>query len=253
MSARVGSAAGDAVVEVNTRGRARVLAHHPWVYRQDVVRGPTRDAGDGGPSLVTVVDGRGTPLAVASWAARAKIALRVFEVGESAASGPLPQLAALIATRVTAALARRGGLERERDAFRIVHGESDGLPGLFIDRYADALVVQTTSVAMDAAEAALAPWLLEQLRARIVIARNDGSTRDFEELPRRKGVLVGDGTSQVVYQLGPNQLETDLLIHGKTGGFLDQADNHATVAALAPRGARALDAFTHHGGFALAL
>jgi 23S rRNA (cytosine1962-C5)-methyltransferase len=57
----------------------------------------------------------------------------------------------------------------------------------------------------------------------------------------------------VVYRLGPNRLEADLLTDSKTGGFLDQADNHALVAAAAPAGARCLDAFTYHGGFALAL
>jgi 23S rRNA (cytosine1962-C5)-methyltransferase len=248
------------VAVVNARGRARVLARHPWIFRQDVVSGPDTDARDGGPALVRVLGPRGEPLALASWAARAKVALRVFAVGPQAAeeagerSGEgAGDLSALVVARLGAALARRGGLERERDAFRIVHGEGDGLPGLFVDRFADALVMQTTSVAMDAAEAQLAPWLQQRLGARLVVARDDGSARDFEELPRRSGLLAGEGPSRVVYRLGPNELETDLLSDGKTGGFLDQADNHAQVAALAPRGARALDAFTHHGGFALAL
>ena len=253
MSARLPG--GEAVAVVNARGRARVLARHPWVFRQDVLRGPERDAGDGGPALVRVVDQRGVSLGLASWAATARVALRLFEVGQpgALATGELPRLTALVAQRLPAALARRGGLSLERDAFRIVHGESDGLPGLFVDRYGDALVVQTTSVAMDVAEAMLAPGLRDLLGARIVIARDDGSARDFEGLPRRKGVVCGEGPTRVLYHLGPNELEADLLADGKTGGFLDQADNHATVAALAPRGARALDAFTHHGGFALAL
>jgi 23S rRNA (cytosine1962-C5)-methyltransferase len=248
------------VAVVNARGRARVLARHPWIFRQDVVSGPGTDARDGGPALVRVLGPRGEPLALASWAARAKVALRVFAVGPQAAEEPgersgdgAGDLFALVVARLGAALARRGGLERERDAFRIVHGEGDGLPGLFVDRFADALVMQTTSVAMDAAEAQLAPWLQQRLGARLVVARDDGSARDFEELPRRSGVLAGEGPTRVVYRLGPNELEADLLTDGKTGGFLDQADNHAQVAALAPRGARALDAFTHHGGFALAL
>jgi 23S rRNA (cytosine1962-C5)-methyltransferase len=134
-----------------------------------------------------------------------------------------------------------------------VHGEADGLPGLFVDRYADAAVVQTTSVAMDAAEAAIATLVQERLGVRVVIARDDGSARDFEGLPRRAGIAAGSGATTVVYHLGDNALETDLLADSKTGGFLDQADNHRLVAALAPPGARCLDAFTAHGGFALAL
>jgi 23S rRNA (cytosine1962-C5)-methyltransferase len=87
----------------------------------------------------------------------------------------------------------------------------------------------------------------------VVVAREDGSTRDFEGLPRLRAIAAGEGPTRVVYRLGANELEADLLEDGKTGGFLDQADNHAAVAALAPRGARCLDAFTYHGGFALAL
>jgi 23S rRNA (cytosine1962-C5)-methyltransferase len=244
---------------VGPRGRARVLSRHPWVFRQDVVRGPATDATQGGPDLVRVVDPRGQALGLATWAAQSPIALRMLTwsdprgPGRPDAAADETSLVQLVLARLAGALARRGGLARERDAFRVVHGESDGLPGLFVDRYADALVVQTTSVAMDAALPALAPQLAVRLGARIVVERNDGSARDFEQLPRRTGVIAGGGPTRLVYQLGPNQLEADLLEDGKTGGFLDQADNHAQVAALAPAGARALDAFTYHGGFALAL
>jgi hypothetical protein len=127
------------------------------------------------------------------------------------------------------------------------------LPGLFVDRYADAAVMQTTSVAMDAARPALAEFLKKRLGVRIVVARDDGSARDFEGLPRVREVAAGEGATEVVYRLGENRLQADLLTDSKTGGFLDQADNHAVVAALAPPGARCLDAFTYHGGFALAL
>src|SRR4051794_15554005 len=106
---------------------------------------------------------------------------------------------------------------------------------------------------MNARRDAIAALVRETLGVRIVIARDDGSARDFEGRPRFAGVLAGDGPTQVVYRLGPNRLEADLMTDSKTGGFLDQADNHAAVAALAPPGARALDAFTYHGGFALAL
>ena len=74
-----------------------------------------------------------------------------------------------------------------------MHGESDGLPGLVVDRYADAAVMQTTSVAMDAARAEIAALVRERLRARVVVARDDGSTRDFEGLPRFAGVVAGSG------------------------------------------------------------
>jgi 23S rRNA (cytosine1962-C5)-methyltransferase len=243
------------VAVVNSHGAGRIRAGHPWIFRQDIVRGPDTDAATGGPSVVEVRDGRGKSLGAATWAARAKLALRMLTRGEAPPGGDLLalDLLALVSRRLDAALARRGEIGRERDAYRVAHGESDGLPGLFVDRYADTAVIQTTSVAMDAARVPIAALVRDRLGARVVVARDDGSTRDFEGLPRFAGVVAGDGPTAVVYRLGANELEADLLTDGKTGGFLDQADNHAAVAALAPAGARCLDAFTYHGGFALAL
>jgi 23S rRNA (cytosine1962-C5)-methyltransferase len=237
-------------VAVNARGAARIRGGHPWVYRDDVTRGPERDAGDGGPSLVTVVDARGKRLVTATWAARARLALRVVSRADESPPTDLPTL---IADRFDAALARRRALALDRDAYRVVHAESDALPGLIVDRYADAAVIQTTSVAMNAARDEIAALVRARLDARLVIARDDGSARDFEGLPRFAGVLAGSGDARVVYRFGENRLEADLLTDGKTGGFLDQADNHAAIAALTPARARCLDAFTYHGGFALAL
>jgi 23S rRNA (cytosine1962-C5)-methyltransferase len=233
---------------VSTRGAARIRAGHPWVYRPDVIRGPAQDAGDGGPSLVSVEDGRGKRLGWATWAARARLALRMIGRGAQ----PPPRLTDLVDERFAAALKLRLGMGLDRDAYRVAHAESDGLPGLVVDRYADAAVLQTTSVAMNAARAEIAEIVRARLDARVVVARDDGSARDFEDLPRYAGLLQGR-ESRIIYRLGENRLEADLLVDGKTGGFLDQADNQAALAALAPAGARSLDAFSYHGGFALAL
>jgi 23S rRNA (cytosine1962-C5)-methyltransferase len=238
-----------ATAVVNARGAARIRSGHPWVFRPDLVRGPAHDAGDGGPALVRVEDARGKPLGIGTWAARARLALRMIARGPEARPRPLIEI---VGERLEAALRRRLALNLDRNAYRVVHAESDGLPGLVVDRYADAAVLQTTSVAMNAARAEIAELVRSKLNARVVVARDDGSARDFEELPRFAGLLAGT-EARIVYRLGENSLEADLLTDGKTGGFLDQADNQAAVAALAPAGARALDAFTYHGGFALAL
>jgi 23S rRNA (cytosine1962-C5)-methyltransferase len=236
---------------VNARGRARLGTGHPWIYRQDIVEGPTQDAGDGGPALVAVLDERRRPLAIASWAVQSPIALRIFERCEAISA--LPDFLPLVIQRFEAALAWRQGLSFDRDAIRLVHGEGDQLPGLFVDRYADSLVMQTTSVAMNAIRPRLATWLRERLQARLVVTRDDGSARDFEGLERVREVSAGQDTTEVVYRLGRNHLQADLMTDSKTGGFLDQADNHASVAAWTKPGARCLDAFSYHGGFALAM
>jgi 23S rRNA (cytosine1962-C5)-methyltransferase len=238
------------MVKITARGRSRMAAGHPWIYRQDVVAGPTGDARADGPSVVLVADERGRPLGTATWASESPIALRILERGPS---DKLPDLTKLVEERLRRALARRAHLGLDRDAFRLAHGESDALPGLIVDVYADVAVLQTTSVAMNAHRAEIAQLVKDLLGVRMVIARDDGSARDFEGLPRKAEVLLGEGSSETTYRLGPNYLLADLLTDSKTGGFLDQTDNHALVASLAPQGARCLDAFTYHGGFALAL
>jgi 23S rRNA (cytosine1962-C5)-methyltransferase len=259
-------------VKVGSRGRARVAGGQVWIYRQDVLSGPDTDARTGGPALVRVTDERNRPLAVATWAASSPVALRVIHLlplpatrgeaaprsgaGEGPRSGAgegLPDFLHVVRTRLADALARRTRLALDRDAFRAVHGESDGLPGLIIDVYADAAVMQTTSVAMDAHRPAIAGIAAKLLGSRLVLVRDDGSARDFEGLPRVAEIAIGSGGTMIEYRLGQNRLIADLLTDSKTGGFLDQADNHDIVAALAPQGARCLDAFTYHGGFALAL
>jgi 23S rRNA (cytosine1962-C5)-methyltransferase len=238
-------------VKITARGRARVASGHPWVYRQDVVDGPDSDATSGGPTLVRVTDERKRPLALATWSLSSPVALRVLDRADSAAAAP--DFLGLVEQRLVRARARRESLRTGRDAFRVAHGESDGLPGLFVDVYRDVAVMQTTSAAMDAHRAKLGELIERLLGVRLVISRDDGSARDFEGLSRQKAILAGRGPTEVEYRLGENRLVADLFTDSKTGGFLDQADNHALVAALAPKGARCLDAFTYHGGFALAL
>jgi 23S rRNA (cytosine1962-C5)-methyltransferase len=237
--------------KVSARGRARVASGQVWIYRQDVLLGPENDANSGGPAVVQVTDERNRPLATATWSAQSPVALRILD--RDVARSTLPDLLSIVRARLERARARRASLGLDRDAWRVVHGESDALPGLFIDLYADVAVVQTTSVAMDAEHAAIAEIARTSLGARMVVSRDDGSARDFESLPRRRAILCGQGSTEIEYRLGPNRLVADLMTDSKTGGFLDQADNHALVAALAPQGARCLDAFTYHGGFALAL
>jgi 23S rRNA (cytosine1962-C5)-methyltransferase len=247
------------IVKLTARGRARIAAGQAWIYRQDVLDGPATDARAGGPTLVLVTDERSRPLALATWAAESPVALRILERRDLRLR-PAPQegespaaLLPLIETRLASALDFRHGLGLPRDAFRAVHGESDGLPGLFLDVYANAAVLQTTSVAMDASKSDIAEMAVRLLGLRQVVIRDDGSPRDFEGLPREARVVIGPADATVEYRLGENRFVADLLADSKTGAFLDQADNHQLVAAMSKTGGRCLDAFTYHGGFALAL
>jgi 23S rRNA (cytosine1962-C5)-methyltransferase len=238
------------IVTVTARGAARLRGGLPWVYADDIARSDG-EAAAGGADVVRVVDPRGATLGTALWAPGARLPLRLL------AREAVTLDAALIEARIVAADGLRRRLMPAADAYRMVHAEADGLPGLIVDRYADVCVVQTTARAMDAREAEIASVLARVTGARLIVARDDSSARDFEGLPRRRAVLHGDaqagGTTTVQYHDAGNLFEVDVMTDGKTGAFLDQSENHARVAEYVPRGGEALDAFTYHGGFALAL
>jgi 23S rRNA (cytosine1962-C5)-methyltransferase len=153
--------------------------------------------------------------------------------------------------RLQAAWDRRRALFPGADAVRVVHGEADLLPGYFADLYGGVLSVQHLAEWAEVHRATLARLLAEVTGARAVVFRDDGSSRDFESLPRHKGVLLGEPPGELGYHEGDVALTVDLLADHKTGGYLDQRENHLLAGQLA-RG-RALDAFCYHGGFALQL
>jgi 23S rRNA (cytosine1962-C5)-methyltransferase len=230
---------------VVTAKAARALRHlRPWCWRTDLLEPPAVDR-DG--AVVAVVDPAGHPVGQAFYARRSPLALRLLT-----RRGPDEERIddRFFRTRLESAIRRRAVLG-PREAMRLVHAESDLLPGLVVDRYRNALVLQSLSEGMDAREGLLASLLVELTGATRVVARDDGSGRDFEGLQREVRSLHGSGDAVVEFQEGENTFRVDLLHDMKTGGFLDQADNHLRAGQLG-RG-RALDCFSYHGGFALAL
>ena len=229
-------------VTLSARGAGRARAGHPWIFRADVESAPP-----GLPSgaEVRLADARGNFIARAFWAERSPIALRIL----SRRDEPLDE--GFLRARVETAVARRRWLFPQADAFRAVHGEADLLPGYFVDRYGDLLAVQHLAEWAEVRRDVLARMAAEACGARGVVARDDGSSRDFEQLPRRTEVLLGSEPMTASYHEGDLLLQVDLLEDHKTGGYLDQRENHLRAGELA-RG-EALDAFCYHGGFALQL
>ncbi len=217
---------------------------NPWCFRSEVLERPqTAERG----AVVRVVDGRKNPIGQALWAESSPLALRLL-TRKGPESEPVDD--DFFRRRLRASIARRASI-KNRDAMRLVHGEADALPGLFVDRYADALVVQTLAEGADARKELFARLLVEITRARVVICRDDLAGRDFEGLPREAKVLAGSTDARVQFREGDNVFAVDLLEDFKTGSFLDQADNHLRAGELAK--GEALDTFSYHGGFALAL
>jgi 23S rRNA (cytosine1962-C5)-methyltransferase len=235
-------ASNRAVVSVKA---ARAFRHlRPWCWRTDVLEMPSADVPG---AVVSVVDQGGNFIGQALYARTSPLALRLL-TRRPAEEERVDD--AFFKRRLEASLKRRAAL-LPRDALRLVHAESDLLPGLLVDRYRDCLVLQSLSEGMDAREALLSRLLVELTGATRVVARDDGSGRDFEGLVREVRSLQGAGDTVVDVREGENSFRVDVLHDMKTGSFLDQADNHLRAGQLG--GGRTLDCFSYHGGFALAL
>ena len=138
----------------------------------------------------------------------------------------------------------------EREACRLVFSEADGIPGLVVDRYGEHLVVQFLAWGVDRLAGEITGLLTEELSPRSILARNDPAVRELEGLSRSVEALHGEPPDRVAFHEGPLEFAADIRAGQKTGAYLDQVENHLRVADLA-RG-KVLDAFTYHGGFALA-
>jgi 23S rRNA (cytosine1962-C5)-methyltransferase len=229
-------------VVLGGRGAARARGGHPWIFRSDV---ELEGEGPPGGAEVRAVDARRNFIGRGFWARPSPLALRLL----TRADVPLDR--AFLKARLEQALARRKMLLPHTDAFRMVHGEADLLPGYFADLYGEHAAVQHLAEWADVRKDLLAELLAEVSGARAVVARDDGSARDFEGLPRRVTLLRGTSPVVARYREGDLELTVDLLEDHKTGGYLDQRENHLRAGELS-RG-DALDAFCYHGGFALQL
>jgi 23S rRNA (cytosine1962-C5)-methyltransferase len=228
---------------VSARGAARVRGGHLWIFRSDVSGRPEAESG----AVVRVVDSHGRFVGMAHYGVESEITLRLLSKEDR------PVDREFWRARLRAAADWRARVVTDADAYRLVHGEGDWLPGLVIDCYGDAFSIQTLTRGMDALKPMWVDLLIEQFAPARIIERNDVKVRQFEGLPMRGGVLYGDAVSvsdPIVHENGIC-FEVDLLEGQKTGAFLDQRENRAAAMRYA-RGF-GLDCFSFHGSFALHL
>ena len=225
-------------------GREKSLhRRHPWIYSGAIERV------DGAPGSGDTVDVRahdGAFLAKAAYSPSSQIRARVWSFAPETID------AAWFARRVRAAVeARADMLDAAHTACRLVHGESDGLPGVVADRYGDTLVVQLTSAGAEAWRGAIVDALLAATGASTAVERSDADVRTLEGLAPRVGVVAGALAGPVGILEDGIFHRVDVLGGQKTGFYLDQRDNRRRVRALA-RGRAVLNAFCYTGGFTLA-
>jgi 23S rRNA (cytosine1962-C5)-methyltransferase len=228
----------DAVV--SNRAAARWQRGHPWIYRSDVTRRPDAPAG-----VVRVLDTRHKPLGIALWSPRSEISLRLLDRNASASID-----STWWQHRIAECVERRSGIEGA-NAYRLIHGEGDGLPSLICDRYDRWLVVQIMSAGLDSCRNDIVAALNNLLAPDGILARNDVSLRKKEGLALEPELLAGVVPKSVeVLEHGVKYLASPWEGQ-KTGAFLDQRENRTFMGSLSH--GRALDCFAYHGSFALHL
>jgi 23S rRNA (cytosine1962-C5)-methyltransferase len=227
-------------------GRERsLLRRHPWVFSGaiDEMAGTSQS---GATVRVCATDGKF--LAWAAYSPASQIRARAWSFEETEVPGP-----ELFAKRIDAALTRRrADIPAEAgNAMRLVHGESDGLPGLIADRYGDALVVQILSAGCESWRETLIAMLREKSGCLRIYERSDTDARELEGLPASSGLISGPAATGPlrIVEYGV-EYEVDAGSGQKTGFYLDQRENRRRLGQLAA-GREVLDCFCYTGGFTL--
>ena len=222
-----------------------VLRRHPWLFSGAVAQldGRARP-GD----TVDVVSHDGRPLARAAWSPASQIRARIWSFDPHETIDH-----AFFKRRVAAAVARRAALPElaGQQGQRLLHAESDGLPGVIADRYGDTVVVQLTTAGADKWRVAIADSLHKATGCARIYERSDVEVRGLEGLEPVTGWLLGEASGdELVIEEYSVKMVVDIVAGHKTGFYLDQRDNRRRVAELA-RDRRVLNCFCYTGGFSL--
>lgn len=217
-----------------------LLRRHPWVFSGAAGR---VEGHPGCGDTVRIVSADGRPLALAAYSPNSLIRARVwtFDTDEHVDAD-------FIGKRLRRAIERRQTLGIESDGQRLVYAESDGLPGMVVDRYGEVVVVQLFSCGAEAWREAVFAHLKELLAPSVLFERSDADVRTLEGLPERSGPVFGKLPGEVEIIEHGLRFSVDVAEGHKTGFYLDQRDNRQTVGRAAS-GRRVLNCFSYSGGF----
>lgn len=239
-----------------------LLRRHPWVFSGAIAR---LDGKPGMGETVEIRDSHGRFLAWGAYSPESQIQLRVWSWDPQDIVGPelfYPRLLQAIDLRIVAnggtkSPPRENGQQHSThmlaqlpSAIRLVHAESDGLPGLIVDRYGHTLVVQFLSAGAEHWRQTLVELLLELTDIEHIYERSDADVRQLEGLEPRVGPLFGDPPEQLAITENDLRFTVNLLDGQKTGFYLDQRHNRQRIRELA-QGKEILDTFAYTGGFTL--
>ena len=224
----------------------RLIAGHPWVFSNEVDTERTPLAAFAPGDLATVQSGRDRFLGHAYVNPHALICARILSRDARQPIG-----AELLGHRLSVALALR---ERLAPAayYRLAFGESDGLPGLVLDRYGELVVGQIATAGMEALKPAVEAAVRKVLAPAALYWKNDSAARELEHLPRLAQAAFGEVPEHVEVLEADARFAAPLAGGQKTGWFYDQSANRARLRRYLPRGARVLDVFSYVGAWAVA-
>lgn len=230
------------IIRLVKGGGKRARHGHPWIFSNEVAMAASAKALAPG-SLIIVEDAGGEALGLYGFNPHTLIAARLLTRNIAAVID-----AGFIAERLGSAIQLRNRLF-DRPYYRLIHAEADGLPGLVIDRFGDAVVAQANTAMMDRLSPQLTEALEQTLSPARIIFKNDSPARKLEGLELTTFAAKGGEESLAVEENGL-QFVCDPLGGQKTGWFYDHRDNRAFVAKLAKE-RRVIDYYTYAGGFAI--
>lgn len=232
------------VIRLRPKAGARARAGAPWIFSNEIEMTPSAKTLPRG-TVVEVLGDDGVVFGTGTFNAHSLIAVRLLR---HRFRGPIDS--DFFRERIKSALTLREALY-DKPFYRLIHAEGDGLPGLVVDRFGDAVSVQANTAGMELLQPIWLEALQAELAPRAIVARNDAPARALEGLPEVKSVLTGALDGPVEIWESACRFEADLLGGQKTGWYFDQRDWHAFMAKLA-KGRSVLDAFCYAGGFGVA-
>ena len=218
----------------------RIVAGHPWVYANEVARIEGKDKNG---SLATVYDHSGRYIGKGYINHLSKILVRIFIRDESIPDYDYYYNAIKKANDYRISLGMN-------NCYRAVFAESDNLPALIVDKYADVLCVQLLSLGIEKNKDIIIKALIDIFAPRGIYERSDVLVREKEGLPMRKGKIYGDFDTKVIIEENGLKMCVDLENGQKTGYFLDQKENRFALRRYA-KDRNVLDCFCNSGGFSL--
>lgn len=224
---------------VNQKGAKRVESGHPWVFASDIIE--AKDVEPGTAAEVYAQNQRF--LGCGYYNPKSQISLRMLTKQKEQIDYKF------IRKRINTAAEYRSRLGLS-EVCRLINAESDFLPALIVDKFGSVLVMQVLSLGMEKLKEYITDALIELPGVSAIYERNDVTVRSYEGLEQNKGFLRGKQDTEIIINENGIKILVDIENGQKTGYFLDQRENRASIAPFV-KGSRVLDCFCHTGSFAL--